>query len=175
MKKILVFILVLAVSVFANELVFSKGFVKAHTEVFGDSTIDPQTSSIISHLSMGEDISSLKGGVDVFLVALKSDNSKRDEHMYKVLNVTKFPKTKYTIQSVKKVDDHYEIDGVLDLHGVKKPVKLSGNIKLLSDKLSLDMKTSFKMSSFGIKPPTLFFLTVRDKVDMTVKTTFIKK
>lgn len=175
MKKLLIIITLFASSVFASPLVFTQGVVKAHTEVFGDSTIDPQTSNITSHLSIGEDISSLRGSIDVSLVALKSDNIDRDKHMRKAIEAMKYLKTTYRISNVKKVDDHYEIEGTLDLHGVKKPVKLKGDISLNDGKLKMNLKTSFNMSSFGIEPPKLLFLTVRDKIDMTIDTTFTKK
>ena len=175
MKKLLVFMAIFAISVFANPLVFAQGAITAHTEVFGDSTIDPQTSNITSHLSIGDDISSLKGSVDVSLVALKSDNHGRDKHMQKAIEAMKYLKTTYTISNVKKVDDHYKIQGTLDLHGVKKPLKLTGNIEFDNGKLKMDLKTSFLMSGFKIEPPKLLFLTVRDKIDMKINTTFAKQ
>ncbi len=175
MKKLLVFMAVFAISAFANPLVFTQGTVTAHTEVFGDSTIDPQTSNITSRLSIGDDISSLKGFVDISLIALKSDNHDRDKHMYQAIEAMKYLITTYTISNVKKVDNHYEIHGTLDLHGVKKPLKLVGNIKYANGKLKMDLKASFLMSGFGIEPPKLLFLTVRDKIDIKINTTFTKQ
>jgi len=175
MKKLLVIVAIFAICAFANPLVFTQGAVIAHTEVFGDSSIDPQTSNITSHLSIGDDISSLKGSVDVSLIALKSDNHDRDKHMHKAIEAMKYLITTYTISNVKRVDDHYEVQGTLDLHGVKKPLNLAGNIELSNGKLKMDLKTSFKMSGFGIEPPKLLFLTVRDKIDMKINTTFTKQ
>jgi len=175
MRKLLIIITIFASSVFASSLVFTQGAVKAHTEVFGDSTIDPQTSNITSHLSIGKNISSLKGFVDVSLVALKSDNADRDKHMRKAIEAMKYLRTTYSISNVKKVDEHYEIQGILNLHGIKKPVKLTGDIALNDGKLEMHLKTSFNMSSFGIEPPKLLFLTVRDKINIKIDTTFTKK
>ena len=159
---------------FSANLAFSSGYVQAHTSVFGDSTINPRSSNITSHLTMDKgDVTTLKGSVDVSLVKLKSDNEDRDEHMYKVLDIKKYTQTTYTIKSVTKNSvGSYNIEGTLDLHGVKKPINLLGEITQKGDNVTIKAKTSFKMSDFGIEPPKLLFLTVRDLLEMTIDTTY---
>lgn len=122
------------------------------------------------------DVTSLKGSVDVSLVKFKSDNKDRDEHMYKVIDVKKYTKTTYTIESVtKNTAGSYNIKGTLDLHGVTKPITLLGEVSENGDAVSIKAKTSFNMSDFGIEPPSMFFLTVRDLLDMTIDTTYTLK
>jgi len=158
---------------FASNLTFVKGSVLAHTSVFGDSSINPASSHIISHLKINKDVSSLHGSVDVSLMDLKSDNTKRDEHMHKVIDTEKYTKTTYSIKKViKDSSGRYNIEGILSLHGVKKPVTLHGIVSKQGKTLHIKAKTSFKMSSFGIKPPKMFFLTVRDRLDMKIDTTY---
>jgi polyisoprenoid-binding protein YceI len=69
----------------------------------------------------------------------------------------------------------YKVDGILDFHGVKKPLTLQANITQKDNKVNFTGKTSFLMSSYGIKPPTMFFLTVRDQVDIDVDVMFKKQ
>jgi polyisoprenoid-binding protein YceI len=158
---------------FASNLTFLKGSVLAHTSVFGDSTINPATSHITSHLKMQKDVGSLHGSVDVSLIDLKSDNAKRDEHMYEAIDTKKYTKATYTIDSLKKQSTgKYIINGTLLLHGVKKPIALEGMVSKKGNTLHIQAKTSFKMSSFGITPPKMFFLTVRDRLDMKIDTTY---
>jgi len=157
----------------ASNLTFVKGSVLAHTSVFGDSSINPSSSHIISHLEMGKDITSLRGSVDVSLIDLKSDNSIRDEHMHEAIDTTKYTKTTYTIKKlIKNSAGRYNIEGILSLHGVNKPITLDGIVSKEKNMLHIKAKTSFKMSSFGIKPPKMFFLTVEDKLDMKIDTTY---
>jgi polyisoprenoid-binding protein YceI len=158
---------------FASNLTFIKGSVLAHTSVFGDSTIDPVTSHITSHLKIKNDVSTLHGSVDVSLIDLKSDNAKRDAHMYEAIDTKKYTKATYTINSLKKQSTgKYTIYGTLLLHGVKKPIALEGMVSKKGDILQIQAKTSFKMSSFGINPPKMFFLTVRDRVDIKIDTAY---
>ncbi len=165
--------LMLASSLMASSLVFTKGEVKAHTEVFGDSSIDPMTSSISSRLTMDDNITTIRGEVDVSLVDLKSDNEGRDEHMQKVLDISKYAKTTFTIEDVKQVGTAYEVSGTLNLHGVTKPLTLTGDIVRVDNQVRLVLKNSFNMSEFGIEAPVMaFVLKVRDQVDISVDTTY---
>lgn len=174
MRYLLLLTFIMSTSLFSASLVFSKGDVMAHTSVFGDSTINPHSSSVTSHLTMdNQDVTTLKGSVDVSLVDFKSDNSKRDEHMAEALDIKQYTQTTYTITSVTpSTKGQYSIEGTLNLHGISKPITLTGEITTQNKQVSLKMKTSFKMSEFGIKPPKLLFLTVRDQVDMKIDTTY---
>ncbi len=172
------FLALLATStLFSANLTFSSGYVQALTSILGDKNINPKSSNITSHLTMDKgDVTSLKGSVDVSLVKFKSDNKDRDEHMYKVIDVKKYTKTTYTIESVtKNTAGSYNIKGTLDLHGVTKPITLLGEVSENGDAVSIKAKTSFNMSDFGIEPPSMFFLTVRDLLDMTIDTTYTLK
>ena len=165
--------LVFVSSMFASSLVFVKGEVVAHTEVFGDNKIDPKTSSIFSKLTIDEDVLSIRGEIDISLIDLKSDNDGRDEHMHEVLGVSTYTKTTFTIEDVKKVETAYEVHGTLNLHGVTKPLTLSGDIVKVDNQVRLVLKNSFKMSDFGIEAPVMaFVLKVRDQVDISVDTTY---
>lgn len=164
-------------SLFSASLVFTQGDVTAHTSVFGDNHIDPKSNVITSHLTIdNHDITSLKGSVEVSLVEFKSDNEDRDAHMIEVLNTQTYTQTTYTVTSVTPAENgQYTIQGTLNLHGVTKPISLTGTVTTNNDQLTIHASTSFKMSEFGITPPKLLFLTVRDQVDMTVDTTYTEQ
>jgi len=174
MRYLLLLTFIMSSSLFSASLVFTKGDVMAHTSVFGDSTINPHSSSIRSHLTMAnQDITTLKGSVDVSLVDFKSDNSKRDEHMGEALDIKTYTQTTYTIQSVTpSTNGHYTIEGTLNLHGITKPITLKGEVTTQNKQVTIKAETSFKMSAFGIEPPKLLFLTVRDQVDIKIDTTY---
>lgn len=172
MRYLLLLGLIVTSWLLASSLVFTKGEIVAHTEVFGDSEINPKTSSISSKLTIDRDVSSIRGEVEISLVDLKSDNKARDEHMYEALGVSTYTKTIFTITDVKKVGTSYEVTGSLNLHGVTKPLTLKGDIIRVENQVRLVLKNSFLMSEFGMEPPTMFFVTVRDQMDVSIDTTY---
>ena len=173
MRYLLLLGLMLGSSLLASSLVFSKGEVVAHTEVFGDNKIDPKTSSISSRLTIDEDVTTIRGEIDVSLIDLKSDNDDRDEHMQEVLESSTYAKTTFTIEDVKNLGLAYEVMGTLNLHGVIKPLTLKGEVVRIENQVRLVLKGSFNMSDFGIEAPVMaFVLKVRDQVDISVDTTF---
>ena len=175
MQKTLLISLLTLSSLFAQNLVVTQGQVKAHTEVFGDKHIEPLTKSIVSHLQMDGDITSIKGSVDVSVLKLKSDNADRDEHMVKALESKAYPLASYTFKKVQKNDKGYVIDGVLKFHGVSRPLKVYADIQDKGNTLLLKGKSSFKLSDYRVKPIKLLFMTVRDKIDLKINVTFKKQ
>ena len=168
MKKILCLSLLTASALCANTLVVSKGIVNAHTEVFGDSSINPSTKSITSHLKMDKTIESLNGSVDVSITKLKSDNSSRDEHMDEALESKKYPVAHYRFKKVSKTASGYKIDGVLSFHGVQRPLQIDAHITDRGQSIEIKGKGHFLLSSYHVKPIKLLLLTVRDRIDLQI-------
>jgi polyisoprenoid-binding protein YceI len=166
MVKKFLLVALLSLSSFALELV--DGTITAHTEVFGDSTINPATDKIDIDLSMGESVTTLNGIVSINSANLISDNLDRDKHMYEVLNIEKYPKISFNIKSIKEIDKEYLINGVLNLHSTSKELDIIATIKESKNTLLLDSNFSIKMSDFGMEPPKILFLKVRDLVDLSI-------
>jgi len=57
----LVLVLLFALYTNASPLELLEGKIQAHTEVFGDSTINPETSSIIANVKKEDSIESIYG------------------------------------------------------------------------------------------------------------------
>lgn len=164
--------MVLAASVYAGNLSYESGVIKAHTEVFGDATIDPMSKKATSHLSMEGSPSTLKGSIEVTMSDLFSDNKKRDEHMQEALESKLFPKAVFDVKEViSKGGDAYILKGVMSLHGVTKPMSFEGTIIEESNKVRIKAASDLKMTDYGIKPIKMMFLTVRDQVDLSVDVT----
>ncbi len=169
MKKISLLTMVLAASLFAGNLSFESGSVKAHTQVFGDSTIDPVAKKATSHLTMDATASTLRGTIEVSMIDLISDNKKRDEHMQEALESAGFPKAVFEVKEVvAKGGNNYILKGTMTLHGVSKPMSFDGTVVEESGKVHIKAASALKMTDFGIKPIKMMFLTVRDQVDLTV-------
>ncbi len=169
MKKVSLVALVLVASMYAGNLSFESGVIKAHTEVFGDTTIDPSTKKATSHLSMDATPLTLKGTIEVSINDLISDNKKRDEHMQEALEADNFPKAVFDVKEVvAKGGNNYTLKGTMSLHGVTKPLSFDGTIIEEGGKVHIKTASTMKMTDFGIKPIKMVFLTVRDQVDLNV-------
>ncbi|WP_263832606.1 YceI family protein [Sulfurospirillum oryzae] len=160
---------------FARELNFKEGVIGAQTEILGDSNIAPKCSHITAKLNMDDAaLESLKGEISMDLINLKSENEKRDEHMYEALHVKEHPSTMFKLKEVKKEADGYHLLGTLTLNKQIKEINTKADITDQSDLLKLKGGFSIKMSEFGIEPPTLLFLSVRDEVVISYDLTLAK-
>lgn len=169
MIKLTLTTLLLAASLMGGNLSFESGSIKAHTEVFGDSTIDPMFKKATSKLTMEDVPASLRGSIDVSIADFISDNKKRDEHMAEAMESTLFPKASFEIKEmIAKGGDKYTLKGALTIHGVTKPFSFEGSVNETNSKVHIVAKSSLKMTDFGIKPIKMMFLTVRDQVDLNV-------
>ncbi len=168
--------LFMGIFLFGGNLQFVKGEVKAHTSVFGDSQIDPKSSYLESHLTIKDrDLKSIRGVVEMPVKSLKSENSKRDEHMYDMFEADKYPVITVKIENIKKDANSTLIYTKFNIHGVTKEVVLKGDIENKNNLINIKAKGSIKVTSFGMKPPRLLFLTVRDRVDLFIDTYFKEK
>ena len=165
----LVLVLLFALFVNAQELKLLDGQIQAHTEVFGDSTINPQTKDIIAIVQRGDNIESISGVFSINSSTLVSDNKDRDKHMYELLKSSITPTISFTITSIVKVEDRYKIIGDLTMNNVTKEISSLSTIKEANG-LTMNGDFSFLLTDFGLEPPTMFFLTVRDQID--IKYTF---
>lgn len=175
MKKTLFALSLICSLASAKALIIEHGIVKAHTEVFGDSKINPQTNVIVSHLTMNNGIESIHGGIDVSVLKLKSDNTKRDKHMVKAIESEHFPIVHYTFEQITPDGDGYTIAGMLTFHGVTRPLQFHANITETGNKLEIKAKSYIKLSDYKVKPIKLLFLTVRNRIDLNVDALFKEK
>lgn len=162
-------LIILSLALFANasSLVVQKGEIKAHTEVFGDSGIDPTTKDVKADLTMENAIESIKGKIYFETLTLISDKKSRDEHMYELLQVEKFKTISFDIRSITKNETDYEIKGALTLNGVTKNIKAKIAINQQNNQVSLTGGFSFNLTDFNLEPPTMMFLTVRIQIDIS--------
>ena len=168
------FVIILALTLWlpAEELLFSHGTVTAHTEILGDSEINPSTDTIVSNLKMDSDFTSIRGNIEVSVIALQSPNKKRDMDMVETMESHKYPIATYTFTSVTKENNAYLIQGELNLHGVTKAVTINAKFDELNNSIKLTGNTTILMTDFDIEPPTLFFFSVRDQVDLSIDVVF---
>jgi len=172
MLKYLMLLLVVPLILFGGNLTLKNGLIKAHTEVFGDSSIDPSVSSINADLMINNNnLNSINGTITFNIIDLKSSNDGRDEHMQDMFEMKKYANISLKINSITKEQNSYVIDGIMSMHGVNKPVKLSSSISKNADDITIQSNFIVKVSDYGIEPPSLLFFTVRDAVDINASLT----
>lgn len=169
MKKSAIVMLLVIVSAWGGSLGFESGVIKTHTEVFGDSKIDPVFKKMQSHLRMEDSPASLRGIIELSMSDFVSDNPQRDEHMHKAMESDRFPKAEFEIrETIPQGGDNYLLRGTMTLHGVCKPISLAGSVAEEGNTVRVNARGEIRMSDFGIKPPGVLFLRVRDQVDLSV-------
>lgn len=167
MIRLIFTIVLLCTMTFADQYRCTQSMIKAHTEVFGDAKIDPFTSNVHGTLSMDKTPLSLTGTITIKAHDLESDNKLRDKHMYETLQTKKYPLITFTIQKVQKAPNGlYRLHGILKLHGVARTLDVPAHITQDTQGVHILSKFSIKMTQFRIVPPKLFFLHVRNKVDI---------
>lgn len=173
--KNLLLVLLISFPLLATDLVIKDGYVAAHTEMMMDSTIDPINNSLQADIRIqGNDITSIEGKFWVEMKLFTSDKADRDENMYESFEAATYKLATYNISSVTKTDekDKYVIDGVLSFRGVDKPLSAKAEITSVNGSLTINANSMIMMSDFGIKPPCLIFMCVRDQVDLLIKASF---
>ena len=113
--------------------------------------------------------------VSVDLRTLKSDNAKRDQHMYdQPLETERFPVATLTASQVSMKAlaggaGEGLLVGTFKLHGVERPVSVP--IRFVLDRTTLRGDGAFiiALGDFGMTPPRLLGLKVRDQVKVEVR------
>lgn len=174
MKNILL-VLLLSLPLFATELILKDGYVAAHTEMMMESNINPINNYLQADINIqGNDITTIQGKFWVEMNMFTSDKADRDKSMYKDIEADKFKLANFSISKVIKTEekDAYIIEGTLNFHGVDKPLSAKAEIVSKDGNLVINANTMIMMSDFGIKPPCLMFMCVRDQVDLLIKASF---
>lgn len=158
---------------FVQEDVLFKNDKTASTmTVNGTSTLHDWTADVTNF-----DISVLTHGngiLDIDLTALsgslKSGHSGMDDNMYKALKTTEFPKITFSAKKVVRQGVNLNGIGNLTIAGVTKPIKLTSSYEQWNDNsYKVKGSISFKMSEFGITPPTAMMGTIKTGDKITIK------
>lgn len=145
-----------------------------------DVKAEKQSGNIVVDLSGNAQIKQLKLIVEA--ESLKSGKSGMDKNTYDALNTKKHKNIIFDMKSVKSISSigngNYKVSvvGNLSIAGTTKSTTLDFTMNTSSSKIVLKGKTSFKMTTFGVKPPKALLgtITTGDAVTIDFNTTFIK-
>jgi polyisoprenoid-binding protein YceI len=110
--------------------------------------------------------------------ALKSDNSGLDKNAYKALMTDKYTQIQCVLQQTTLTptgEGQYKVVGTgqLTIAGQTKKVTLQATAQVAADKsIRIKGQTSFNMSEYGVKPPTVMMGTIKtgDKITIEYQT-----
>ena len=90
--------------------------------------------------------------------------------MYRLLAVDRHPEIQFTIERIEasfpsttdRADVLLTITGLMSIRGVERAMAFPGRARLRDDKLWVRGEGPLRMSHFGMKAPSRFFLDVKD-------------
>lgn len=101
--------------------------------------------------------------------SIKSGKSGMDKNTYTALKEDKFPEIKYALKTYKIEGKSVKLTGDLTIAGVTKSVTVLSASSVHDGKIELTGDISFKMSSFGVDPPTAVMGTIKTGDEVTIK------
>ena len=105
-----------------------------------------------------EPASSVKSGTLVIPVAaLDCKNGKMNEHMRNALKAEQNPQIKWRMSSYRVDGSAVTIQGFLTIAGKENPIELKGTGSAENGVLKFKGSKQFKMTEYGVKPPTMMF------------------
>ena len=115
-------------------------------------------------------------GEIVFLILIKEFQFRKSlmqEHFNeKYLESDKYPKSTFNgkVTGYKKgaSNDQVWAEGTLDIHGVKKKIKVPGALNFLGEKVILECKFMVKLEDYNVEIPSLMFQNIAEEVEVTL-------
>jgi len=116
-----------------------------------------------------------KGDI-VFSIPIKDFQFRKSlmqEHFNeKYLESDKFPKStfsgKVTGFSKGISNDKVWAEGTMEIHGVKKNIKVPGKLNFAADKVNLECKFIVKLEDYNVEIPSLLFQNIAEEVEVTL-------
>lgn len=132
------------------------------------------TAAVAGEILMDpRDLGRLRLSVSVDLRQLKSDNARRDQHLYEqVLEVARFPRAIFTAGEFRPSgagDGQGLLVGRFALHGVERAVSVPIRFTLEGSTLRASGTFTIALTDFGMTPPRLLGLKVRDQAVVEIR------
>jgi len=119
------------------------------------------------------------GNLRVAVAGLRTGISGRDRDMLRAFAAEQYPEIRFTLERVDasfpsitdRSDVLLTISGVMAIRGVERAMIFPGRARVRDDKLWVRGENELRMSEFGIRPPSRFFLDVKDVVRVSFDVT----
>lgn len=117
--------------------------------------------------------------IQVDLSTLKSDVSRRDNRVRQALDTRNYPLATFAISGAAGNPEltegevvPIELEGQMTIKGTERPLVFTGTAWRSGSTLTLDVKSTFLMTDFGVTPPNVAgFVAVRDETTVHAQLT----
>lgn len=123
----------------------------------------------------GQEVSVIQSlTVEMQAESLKSGKSGMDKNAYKALKTATHKTVKFDLKSAQKQGNQWTLTGTFQIAGSAKQVTLKATESFNGNEFQLQGSYDFKLTDFGITPPTALMGTVKtgDAVSVSFKTIF---
>jgi polyisoprenoid-binding protein YceI len=107
--------------------------------------------------------------ISIPVSSIKSGKSGMDKNTYAALNSKEYPNIKFALKSYSKDGNALTLKGNLTISGTTKPVVVKAVYEVKPNSLEVEGKHTFKMSEFGVEPPTAMMGTIKTGDEITIR------
>lgn len=177
MKKLIAIALLLSITYIGQSQQLTSRLSESKMTISGTSTLHDWESDVeefnsTANLEKGKVVSA---SFTAKVKSIKSGKSSMDENTYEAMKAEQFPKIKFTTQNIEPNGEGVNISGDLTIAGTTKEIHFKVNIEQWSkESMVVSGFHTFKMSEFGIEPPTAVFGTIKtgDKITINFELTY---
>jgi polyisoprenoid-binding protein YceI len=181
MKKIALLSILLTSGILLNAQVYmgtDKTVISfySHTSMEDIAATNTLTKALVLKADSGKFVIQVSNKAFVFKSGLMQEHYNEN-----YMETEKFPYCKFSGRILEKIDytkdGTYKItmDGILDVHGVKKPRKIEGTMTIKGDMITVDSKFNVAMKEHDIKIPEAVGNKFAESMELTVKAELKKK
>ncbi len=99
--------------------------------------------------------------------SLKSKDSSLDKNAYKALNTDKYPDIVFTTSSL-PTSGNATVQGNMTISNVTKNISIPVNVTKSGNSYNIKGSTKLKMTTFGIKPPSVMMGTIKSGDEINI-------
>ena len=119
-------------------------------------------------VELGADTLQAKVKVKAPVAAFDSHNSNRDSHTLELLEAFRYPFVEFVSDSVQRDGKGYRVFGLLDFHGVKKPVDFPVDWWKKDGKVYVEVEFKVTLTAHKVKRPTLMLVPTEDALRIKI-------
>ena len=93
-----------------------------------------------------------------------SQNSNRDSHMMETTDALTYPSVSFYSTSMTKSANGYAVKGVLNFHGVEKPISMEAKETRTGSQRTVTGNFIFLLEDYKVERPTLFMVKTENEV-----------
>ena len=111
---------------------------------------------------------------------MNTKNKKRNRHMRKAMRYPEYKKVVLELRKLQKdispkgekKSHEYSLSGILSISGEKRPFRSVASVTQVANQVTFEGEFSVLISEFGIHPPSLLGLKIKDGVDIKYRMVF---